>query len=68
MSAQRRAGSNAAKLAELARVQQRFMLAGLTGRAPSVSGALNAVAAKGIAPVHRKAVGNARRLARTRIR
>ena len=52
----------------IVRLQQRFLLACFTGRVPSGSAALGAVAAKGLAPIHRKAVGNARRLARTRLR
>jgi len=82
MSARRRAGSNAAKLAELGLaaplvVAHRIARMALAGPLPSARDRLEfaemvidkqVAFAKGIAPVHRKAVGNARRLARTRIR
>lgn len=46
---------------------QKAWLAMLQGaRVPSLD--MNAIAAKGLAPVHRRATGNARRLARTRLR
>lgn len=54
--------------AEALRLQQRWFWGGFGVRMPSLTGAANAVAAKGIAPVHAKALGNARRLARTRLR
>lgn len=63
-----------AMLTETARVQQQFMLSLLTGRhtvaeqVAQVAEAFHRVADKGLAPVHRKAVSNSRRLARTRLR
>lgn len=59
---------------EAARVQQQFMLSLLSGRAATINpvaqmtDAFHAVADKGLAPVHRKAVSNSKRLARTRLR
>ncbi|WP_326534689.1 hypothetical protein [Pseudorhodoferax sp.] len=49
-------------------LQQQWLFGCLTGRLPSVPQALDAAAAKSLAPIHRKAVSNARRLARTRLR
>ncbi|MFT3857500.1 MAG: hypothetical protein QM742_08395 [Aquabacterium sp.] len=49
-------------------MQQRMMWACWSGRYPSASEVAHAVAAKGIAPIHRKAVSNAKRLARTRLK
>lgn len=49
-------------------MQQRMMWACWSGRYPSASEVAQAVAAKGLAPIHRKAVSNARRLARTRLK
>lgn len=49
-------------------LQQQWLLGCFTGRLPSVPQALDAAAARGLAPIHRKAVSNARRLARTRLR
>jgi hypothetical protein len=63
-----------AMLTETARVQQQFMLSLLTGRhsvaeqVAQVTEAFHRVADKGLAPVHKKAVSNSRRLARTRLR
>ncbi len=49
-------------------MQQRWWFAALGGRAPSLQRYADALAARGIAPFHRKAVSNARRLARKRRR
>lgn len=62
-----------AMFAEAVRQQQAFALSLLTGsfarKGPKGSvGALSRVVGAGVAPVHRKAVSNARRLARTRLR
>jgi hypothetical protein len=61
-----------AMFTEAARQQQTLALSLSTGRivrAPlTASGAASRVMAAGIAPVHRKAVSNAKRLARTRLR
>ncbi len=63
-----------AMFAESARQQQRVFLSWLGG-APSLAkqaaqsrSALNRVANAGLAPVHRKAVANSKRLARTKPR
>ncbi|GAA6142495.1 hypothetical protein [Hydrogenophaga sp. 5NK40-0174] len=49
------------------RMQQAWAAAWFTGQVPSLTAAVNRIAAKGLAPVHRKAVSNAKRLAKTRI-
>jgi hypothetical protein len=60
--------------AESLRWQQQFALAWLGGpravarQVAASAHALDKVAAKGLAPVHGKAVANARRLSRTRLR
>jgi hypothetical protein len=55
-------------LTESARLQQQMLLGCFTGRAPSLEKASNALAAKAVSPFHSKAVSNAKRLARTRLR
>jgi hypothetical protein len=50
---------------EMARLNQQLALAWFTGRRPSIANSVNGVLAKGLSPVHRKAVSNAKRLART---
>jgi hypothetical protein len=59
--------------AEGARLQQQLALSLLMGatprqRAAQVKSAASRMASTGIAPVHRKAVGNAKRLARMKLR
>lgn len=49
-------------------MQQRWWLSALGGRRPSLQGSMDAIAARGIAPYHRKAVSNSKRLARVRRR
>lgn len=49
-------------------MQQRWFLSALSGRFPSVQGSMDAIAARAIAPYHRKAVSNSKRLARARRR
>ncbi len=49
------------------RMQQAWATAWFTGQVPSLTSAANRIAAKGLAPVHRKAVSNAKRLAKTRL-
>lgn len=49
-------------------MQQRWWLAAFGGRAPSLRQYADAVTARGIAPFHRKAVSNSKRLARSRRR
>lgn len=51
---------------EMGKLQQQFFLAPFLGRRPNLQKSLNAVAAKGIEPVRRKAVANAKRLSRSR--
>ncbi len=53
---------------ELMLAQQRTAWGLLTGRPVSLSRLTNDIAAKGLAPVHRKAVSNSRRLARIKVR
>ncbi len=57
---------------EMWRLQQQWWSAwfggGLMAMLPSMARSFDNVAARGLAPVHRKAVGNARRLSRTRLR
>jgi hypothetical protein len=53
---------------EMARLNQQFLLGWFLGRRPDMIGGLNSVVAKGLSPVHRKAVSNAKRLARTKIK
>ena len=53
---------------EVWQAQQRMALAWFGGPAVSAREAHDAVLAKGLAPIHRKAVSNARRLAKTRLR
>jgi hypothetical protein len=63
-----------AMIREVTRQQQVLalsLLTGSTGRKPTPADAMHAlsrVAGAGIAPVHRKAVANAKRLARTKLR
>ena len=59
--------------AEGIRLQQQFALSLLTGATPSqhaaqVKSAASRIARAGLAPFHRKAVANAKRLARTKLR
>jgi len=59
--------------AEGVRLQQQFALSLLTGATPSehaarVERAAARIASTGLAPFHRKAVANAKRLARTKLR
>lgn len=49
-------------------LQQQWWMALLKGQHFSLSSALHAVSAKAIAPLHRKAVSNAKRLSRTPLR
>jgi hypothetical protein len=53
---------------EMARLNQQLALAWFTGRRPSIANCVNGILAKGLSPVHRKAVSNAKRLARTRLK
>lgn len=48
--------------------QQHWLLACMTGQVPNLCQASERVLSKGLAPVHRKAVSNAKRLSRTRLR
>ena len=52
---------------EMFRLQQVWAVSLMTGQMPSFASAADKIAAKGIAPLHRKAVSNAKRLARTRL-
>lgn len=59
--------------AEAARFQQQFALSLLTGATPRIhaaraKSAASRIAGAGLAPIHRKAVANAKRLARTKLR
>jgi hypothetical protein len=59
--------------AEGVRLQQQFALSLLTGatprtHAPRAKSAASRIASAGLAPIHRKAVANAKRLARTKLR
>lgn len=60
-------------MTETARLQQQFFLGCLTGKTWSqqlgqASKAINRAQSTGLAPIHRKAVANAKRLARTKLR
>jgi hypothetical protein len=55
-------------MAESMRLQQQFMLSWMTGRTPSLAQGFGNVAAKAMAPIHRKAISNSKRLARTKLR
>jgi hypothetical protein len=59
--------------AEGVRLQQQFTLSLLTGATPRIhagraKSAASRIASAGLAPIHRKAVSNAKRLARTKLR
>lgn len=49
-------------------MQQRWWLSAFSGRTPSLHSYMDAVTSRGIAPFHRKVLGNSRRLSRTRRR
>lgn len=53
---------------ELGKLQQSWMLAITRGTVPSVPRAMSSIMGKGIEPVRRKAVSNAKRLSRTRLK